>query len=102
MISAMIAVLSLGISNIVASLSDEAKIFIHLLGKAWIPGAQAIGPYSGKETIMLLGWGISWLVLYFSIRNKRVNLSVCTIIFMTGVGIATLLVWNPFVELFFK
>lgn len=99
MIASMIAILSLGIVNLIAIMSNDAKLIIHEIGKAWIPGAEAIGPYSGKETIMLLGWGISWIILYFALRNRDVRLSRYTIIFIIGVGIATLFVWNPFVEL---
>lgn len=100
MIAAMIAILSLAIANLVATISKDAKIFIHEMGKAWIPGAEAIGPYSGKETIMLLGWGISWIILYFALRNHNVKLSIYTIVFIIGVGLSTLFVWNPFVDLF--
>ncbi len=100
MIASMIALLSLGISNIASALSKDLKLIIHEFGKAWIPGADAIGPYSGKETIMLLMWGISWLVLYFVLRNRQVHLSKFTIIFIIGIAFATLFVWPPFVDLF--
>ncbi len=99
MIAAMIGVLSLGISHTISVLSNDAKLFIHEVGKAWIPGAEGIGPYSGKESFMLIGWGLSWLILYFALRNKDVKLSYYTVIFMIGVGIATLLVWTPFVHI---
>jgi len=100
MIAAMIALLSLGISNLASSLSNDFKQIVHEFGKAWIPGAEAIGPYSGKETIMLFGWGISWLILYFMLRNRQVHLSKFTIIFIIGTALATLFVWSPFVHLF--
>lgn len=100
MIAAMIAVLSLGISNMISVLSEDAKLFIHEVGKLWIPGAEGIGPYSGKETFMLIGWGLSWLILYFVLRKKDVKMSHYTLIFMIGIGVATLFVWTPFVHLF--
>ena len=102
MIAAMIGVLSLGISHTISVLSEDAKLFIHEVGKAWIPGAVEIGPYSGKESFMLIGWGLSWLILYFVLRNRDVRLPYYTVIFMIGVGIATLLVWTPFVHIIAK
>ena len=102
MIAAMIGVLSLGISHTISVFSKDAKLFIFEIGKLWIPGAEGIGPYSGKESFMLIGWGLSWLVLYFALRNRDVKLSYYTVIFMIGVGIATLLVWTPFVHIIAK
>ncbi len=102
MTAAMIGVLSLGISHIISVLSKDAKLFIHEIGKAWIPGAEGIGPYSGKESLMLIGWGLSWLILYFALRNRDVKLSYYTLLFMIGISIATLLVWTPFVHIFAK
>ena len=99
MISSMIGVLSLSVSHTLSVLSQESKLMIHEIGKLWIPGADAIGPYSGKETIMLMGWGVSWIILHYALRNRDVKLSYYTIIFMIGVGIAILLVWTPFVHL---
>ena len=99
MISSMIGILSLSISHILTVLSQESKMMIHEIGKAWIPGADAIGPYSGKETIMLIGWGLSWIILHYALRHRDVKLSYYTVVFMIGVGVATLLVWTPFVHL---
>ncbi len=102
MIAAMIGVLSLGVSHMISVLSEDAKLFIHQVGKAWIPGAEGIGPYSGKESFMLIGWGISWLILYFALRNRDVKLPYYTLLFMIGISIATLLVWTPFVHIIAK
>jgi len=102
MTAAMIGVLSLGISHIISVLSKDAKLFIHEIGKAWIPGAEGIGPYSGKESLMLIGWGLSWVILYYALRNRDVKLSYYSLIFMIGISIATLLVWTPFVHIIAK
>ena len=102
MTAAMIGVLSLGISHIISVLSKDAKLFIHEIGKVWIPGAEGIGPYSGKESLMLIGWGLSWLILYYALRNRDVKLSYYTLLFMIGISIATLLVWTPFVHIIAK
>ncbi|MGI0073263.1 MAG: hypothetical protein ACREA3_05585 [Nitrosotalea sp.] len=102
MLSAMIGILSMTISNIVSEALTSTNIFLQQMGSAWIPSANAIGPYSGKETIMLVTWGVSWLVLYMALKRKEVNLSHCAIIFMAGISIATFLVWNPFIHVFVK
>ena len=102
MMAAMIGVLSLGISHIISVLSKDAKLFIHEIGKAWIPGAEGIGPYSGKESLMLIGWGLSWVILYYALRNRDVKLSYYSLLFMIGISIATLLVWTPFVHIIAK
>lgn len=102
MLSAMIGILSMAISNMVSEASKSTNIFLQQIGNAWIPNANAIGPYSGKETIMLVTWGIGWLVLYMTLRKKEVNLSHCAIIFMIGISVATFLVWNPFIHVFVK
>ena len=98
MMAAMIAILSLSISHLSSVLSEESKTFFHEVGKAWIPGADGIGPYSGKETMMLIGWGVGWILLYYGLRNRDVRLSYYTVTFIVGVGISTLLVWTPFVH----
>ena len=99
MVSAMVGILSLAISHVFSLLSTESKILMQEVGKTWIPGATGIGPYSGKETFMLIGWLASWLILYYVLRNRDVKLSHYSIIFMIGVGISTLLVWPPFLHL---
>lgn len=98
-LASMIGILSLAMSNLLAEISKEFKLMIYEVGKVWIPGAEGIGPYSGKETFMLVAWGLSWLILYFMLRNRNVKLSYYTITFMIGTGISTLLVWNPFLDL---
>jgi hypothetical protein len=102
MTAAMIGVLSLGISHTISVLSKDAKLFIFEVGKVWIPGAEEIGPYSGKESFMLIGWGLSWLILYYALRNRDVKLSYYTLLFMIGISVATLLVWTPFVHILTK
>ncbi|MBI3842441.1 MAG: hypothetical protein HY295_04780 [Thaumarchaeota archaeon] len=99
MISAMIGILSLAVSHVFSLLSKESSNLMLEVGKTWIPGAEGIGPYSGKETFMLIGWFSSWLILYFVLRNRDVKLSHYGITFMIGVGISTLLVWAPFLDL---
>ena len=44
---------------VIVGISDVDKPFesnvVHAIGKLWVPGAQGIGPYSGKLTFFLVG-----------------------------------------------
>ena len=63
-------------------LSDTSKLtekFVWSLGK-WIPGSDTgdklygnIGSYSGKETMLLVGWLVSWIILHNLLKNKQVR-----------------------------
>jgi hypothetical protein len=64
-------------------------------GKAWIPGAQEIGPYSGKETTLLVVWLVSWAVLHFALRKRDLPIKPWAIGFLVAVGVATTLLWPP-------
>lgn len=69
---------------------------------SWIPGAQNpdplwgnIGSYTGKETMLLIGWLVSWAILYVLLKHKQVK--VRTIFFwMIGLmTLATAMSWHP-------
>src|SRR6266571_4892665 len=85
---AVAAMLSIGIGGLlmalVVGLSDANKAFendvVHAIGKAWVPGAQGIGPYSGKFTVFLVGWLVSWAVLHFALKGTDVDLSRWTLL----------------------
>lgn len=98
MLAAMIGLLVLGIVHTTAQASTDFNTTVFNIGKAWIPNAAGIGPYSGKETFMLIAWLASWIVLHFLLRNKTLNLTMVTITFMVGIALATLLVYTPFID----
>lgn len=69
---------------------------------SWIPGTNNpdemwgnIGSYSGKETVMLVFWLISWAILHFTWKDK--NIKGNTIIFwlLTLMVAATAMSWHP-------
>lgn len=99
-LSAMLCLLTLGI---VVFLCEASKTFtekVHAIGKLWIPGAEAIGPYSGKETIALTAWILSWLILHLVFRKRELMGGFWLTLFLVGIGIATTLVWPPIWKLF--
>jgi hypothetical protein len=94
-ISASIGLLAVALSHLAAEASPGTKDAIHGLGKLWIPGAQGIGPYSGKETIGLVFWLGSWIVAHFLLRRKNVSLTAYGVLFLALIGIATTILWPP-------
>ncbi len=76
LMAAMIGMLTLAVVNVFTAASKGFNAWVYSVGKLWMPGAQGIGPYSGKE--MRLS---SWLI-----------------VFLVGVGIATTLIWPPVFE----
>ena len=95
MLSCMMGVLTLSLVNLGAEVSDYFKNLIHSLGKLWMPGAAGIGPYSGKETLSLLAWGLSWIILHRILRDKEWNNHLVIILFLGGLALATTLIWPP-------
>ena len=97
-LAAALGLLVLAVSHLLAEFSPVGKNWVHAWGKAWMPGAQGIGPYSGKETLALLSWLISWIVLHLFLRRKNANLADSGILFLIGIGLATTLLWPPVTE----
>ena len=98
-LSASLGVLALALSHLFSEKSESVKNTVHSLGKLWMPGAEGIGPYSGKETIQLLVWFSSWLVLHFWLRHKTVSVRSSGILFLIIIGIATTLLWPPVIHI---
>lgn len=98
-LSASLGILALALSHLLSEKSQSAKNMIHGLGKLWMPGAEGIGPYSGKETIELVVWLFSWLVLHFLLKDKNVSIRWSGIIFLIILGVATTLLWPPVTHL---
>ena len=76
-------------------MSEGFTTSVHRIGKLWMPGAEGIGPYSGKETLSLLVWLVSWAILHPLLRKTEWNNQVVVGIFLVGVALATTLLWPP-------
>ncbi len=92
----------MGIVNLGTDASTAFNSWVHSVGKLWIPNAQGIGPYSGKETFMLLGWLLGWIILYMILRKRDVKLAVPVVIFIIGMAFATLFIYTPFVDMILR
>ena len=98
LMAAMTGMLTLAVVNAFTAGSKVFNVWVHEVGKLWMPGATGIGPYSGKETLALLAWLGAWLILHFALRRKDLEISRWFIVFLVGVGIATTLIWPPVFE----
>lgn len=85
-------------------LGDTSKVreqFIWMLG-SWIPGSHnasklygEIGSYSGKETVLLLGWLMSWFVLHQLWRRRNIPSTVLFLGMFSFFVAATVMSWHP-------
>jgi hypothetical protein len=98
LMAALVGMLTLAVVNIFTAASKGFNAWVHSIGKLWMPGAEGIGPYSGKETLALVAWLASWVILGVVLGGKEMKLSRWLIIFLVGVGIATTLIWPPVFE----
>lgn len=94
-LAAMLGTLTIGVVNLGTEISNSFKTWVHTVGKAWMPGAEGIGPYSGKETLALIVWLGSWFLLHLLLKKKEWNQNGVMAIFLAGVATATTLVWPP-------
>ena len=94
-LSAMMGMLALAAVVLACEASKAMIDRVHALGKLWMPGAEGIGPYSGKETVMLLAWLTSWAVLHPILRRRELNGGLWLTVFLAGVGVASTLIWPP-------
>jgi hypothetical protein len=107
--AAAAALLAIGIGAmamaIVVGFADASAAFnngfVHSVGKAWVPGAQGIGPYSGKFTFFVVGWLLSWAVGHVALRSKDVDLGKWAVVSFALISLAILLVWPPITHLVF-
>lgn len=94
-LAAAIGLLALALAQLGSELSTPFKDLVFAVGKAWIPGAQGIGPYSGKETVMLVAWLGSWAALHRALRGRQPDVKLGFGVALGLLALATLLLWPP-------
>ena len=69
---------------------------------SWIPGARnpdplygEIGSYSGKETVMLIGWLVSWFVLSKLWQHQQIKPRTIFFWMFVFIAAATVMNWHP-------
>jgi hypothetical protein len=101
LISAGIGCFTMMVTHHLAETDTAREQFIWGLGK-WIPGSDTgdrllgnIGSYTGKETMLLCGWLLSWFVLHHVLKHRQVKTRT---IFVWTFGLfvaATVMSWQP-------
>lgn len=95
LLGAMLGILTLALVNLGTELSEGFKAAVHNIGRLWIPAAEGIGPYSGKESISLVVWLGSWLLLDRTLRSQEWDHPFVVTLFLAGIAVATTLLWPP-------
>lgn len=101
LISASFSCFLLMVNQHLCSISKSWNEIIWSLGD-WIPGSKnpdplygEIGSYSGKETVMLIGWLGSWLILSQLWRHRQIKFSTIFFCLFGFVVAATVMNWHP-------
>jgi hypothetical protein len=94
-VAAAFSIFLLGLVQIWTVVSEAGKEWVFGVGKAWMPHAEHIGPYSGKETIMAVGWLVAWLVLHLALRHKHVNPRPWFFVALAFILMGVVLIWPP-------
>ena len=98
-IAPVIGLLAMAIANFLQVVNEATFKPLYLSIGSWIPNYKGLGPYSGKETILLVTWLGSWAILHFVLRGKEMPVRPYVIAMLIGVGVATMLFWPPFIHM---
>ena len=100
-VSATFSCFLLMVNQHLTSIFKSWNTFVWMLGD-WIPGSKTgdqiygeIGSYTGKETVMLVGWLGSWLLLHQVWKNRQVSPRLVLGLMMFFVVAATVMNWHP-------
>ena len=102
-LSLLLAFLTLMISHHISRLTPGLDKLIHSYGY-WIPGSTGKGPegsigsYSGKETLAIGVWLMSWLTFHFLWRKQNLSLQAWTRFFVIGLAVITLGFFHPLAD----
>ena len=94
---------TLMITHHISRLTKEMDKLIHSYGY-WIPGSTGVGPdgsigsYSGKETLALMVWGLSWAVFHLLWRKQDIAVSRWLPIFLGALLVVALGFIHPIID----
>lgn len=101
LISASFGCFLMMVTHHLSDTSEAREKIVWAIG-SWIPGSHNadpmwgnIGSYSGKETMLLVGWLVSWPILYLIWKNKRVKSRTIFFWLFTLLIAATAMSWHP-------
>jgi hypothetical protein len=87
----------------VSNRSKAVEGWVFSLGK-WMPGATgsgaggSIGPYSGKETIALAVWLLSWAIMHVMLRHRTTSIAKSIKVFLILMIVITLNFVDPIAD----
>jgi hypothetical protein len=100
-LSAAIGCFTMMVAHHLGDTSKARDAFLLQLGN-WIPGATNpdpmwgnIGSYTGKETMLLIGWLVSWPILYALLKHKQVQARTIFFWMFALIAAATAMSWHP-------
>ena len=94
---------TLMISHHVSRLGKDWDKLIHSYGY-WIPGSTGTGPdgsigsYSGKETLAIVVWLLSWAIFHLLWKEQDISVKRWLPIFLGAMGFVTLGFFHPLVD----
>jgi hypothetical protein len=99
----LLAFVTLMVSHHISRLSPALDRAVHAYGY-WIPGAVGSGPdgsigsYSGKETMAVVVWVISWLIFHYLWRQQDFSLRRWSQFYVISLLIITLGFFHPVID----
>ncbi|WP_013325024.1 hypothetical protein [Gloeothece verrucosa] len=101
LISAAIGCFTMMVIHHLSDTSKAREKMIWTIG-SWIPGSHNpspiwgnIGSYTGKETMLLVGWLISWVLLHILWKNQAIKAKTIFFWLLTLLIAATAMCWHP-------
>lgn len=101
LISAAIGCFVMMVTHHLSDTSKAREKIVWAIG-SWIPGSHNpselwgnIGSYTGKETMLLIGWFISWAILYVLWRKKNIKSRTIFFWLFSLLIAATAMSWHP-------
>ena len=89
------------ITHHLADTSKEMDTLVWKIG-SWIPGSHNpsklwgnIGSYSGKQTVLLIGWLLSWFILHRLWRQKNISTKTIFLGMFFLFVVSTAMAWHP-------
>lgn len=102
-LSPVLGFYTLMISHHVSRISKQWDQVVHAYGY-WIPGSLGTGPdgsigsYSGKETLALAVWFLSWAIFHLLWKKQELPVKRWTPVFLGALAFVTLCLFHPFID----